>query len=67
MTDELRKHPVDASASPRVQPVRGSATRRPYVRPELMEFGSVHDLTRGASSGTCPDNVGRFRNKKLPC
>ncbi len=31
-------------------------TRKPYVTPELVEFGSVADLTERLGSGFCDGN-----------
>jgi hypothetical protein len=35
------------------------AGRRVYVRPELVEFGSVNELTRGPSGPVADGNRGR--------
>ena len=55
MTDELRNERSgqrEDRSAPRV--------RRPYVRPELVEFGSVTELTRG-NSGPKGDTKGKKR------
>ena len=57
---------VDQRAEePSKDPTKGGA-RSHYIRPELVEFGSVNELTRGASTGNCTDGAKR-RFKALPC
>ena len=61
MTDELR-NPNPVSPSTSRGPRDGGRTRRAYDRPELVELGSVRDLTRGASNGSKKDNKSKRRN-----
>lgn len=69
MTDELRSQRVDvdgstAEGSAVVDRVgaAGARPRRRYTRPELTTFGTVKELTRGAS-GNASDTVGKRRKK----
>jgi len=64
MTDELRSQRVDVDGSTAEGSIAaaGARPRRRYTRPELTTFGTVKDLTRGAS-GNASDTVGKRRKK----
>jgi hypothetical protein len=47
MTDQPRMQPPSAGGRPADRPVR-----RPYRRPELVAYGALAKLTRGARSGS---------------
>jgi hypothetical protein len=57
MTDDVRGKPSNHD---------GAATRarRRYIRPVLLAFGTVNELTRGAS-GKCAD-IGKRRKGECP-
>ena len=62
MTDELRSQQAvgDDGGTAEV----AARPRRRYIRPELTEFGTVNDLTRGAS-GNASDTTGKRRVKPV--
>lgn len=64
MTDELRSQRmnVDGSTAQGSTAEAGASPRRRYTRPELTTFGTVKDLTRGAS-GNASDTIGKRRKK----
>lgn len=64
MTDELRSQRVDVDGSTAEGSIAaaGVRPRRRYTRPELTMFGTVKELTRGAS-GNARDTIGKKRKK----
>lgn len=66
MTDELRSQRIDVDGSTaQGDTAPGNPAARPrrrYTRPELTTFGTVKDLTRGAS-GNASDTVGKRRRR----
>ena len=41
--------PTRPHAKPDARPTRSARTRRPWVRPEIQDFGSARRLVRGAT------------------
>lgn len=62
MTDQLgsQRCSGEPSSVERGETASVARPRRRYARPELTEFGTVRDLTRGAS-GTARDSAGKKR------
>jgi hypothetical protein len=49
----------------RHEPETQSPPRKPYVRPELKEFGTIAALTENNSIGTKPDGATMGNDKSL--
>lgn len=48
-----------------MEPTTSSAEKRPYCQPELMEWGSLVDLTRGPLMGPPDDVIDGTSNPEL--